>query len=107
MSSYIFRVTGKKVKLTDGTTARLAVYAYKPVGIFGGRDADKFNRRAAFASGVPASKALIKRGGFDGVIVMSEKAGEPVYRINSDQPTFYDDAVMQDRFTVEGVQVSA
>lgn len=107
MSSYIYRVTGQKVKLTDGTTARLAVFAYKPVGIFGGRDADKFNRRAAFATGVPTSQAFVKRGNFDGVIVVSEEAGEPVYRIRTDQATFYDDAIMSDKYTIADVQVAA
>jgi hypothetical protein len=53
MGMYVYRVTAQRVKLTDGTEANVAVFAYKPY-----RCDDRLNREMDFRTGCPASRRM-------------------------------------------------
>lgn len=55
MGTYIYRVTAKKIKCSDGVMANVAIFAYKP---YGGWDGDKVNKKFHFKSGAVASDRL-------------------------------------------------
>jgi len=47
MGIYVYRVTAKKVRCSDGKLANIAVFAYKP---YWGFDSDKDNAKMHFRS---------------------------------------------------------
>jgi len=59
MGSYVYRVTAKKVRCSDGVEANVAMFAYKPYSNFGSLNE---NRKMHFSSGCVASEGLAKRG---------------------------------------------
>lgn len=53
MGAYVYKVTGKKVKLSNGEIANVGVYAYKPYRSFWDDEAEKINNRAMRKCGIP------------------------------------------------------
>ena len=70
MGEYVYRVTSKQVMCSDGKTANIAVFAYKPYGGFG---SDAINAKMYFRSGCFASEKLEKDGRLTGRIVIGHK----------------------------------
>lgn len=69
MGEYIYRVTSKVVKLTDGRTAHVAKFAYKPYwSVFSG---NKENARLHFKSGCVASENMTLKT--DLLVTLDEK----------------------------------
>lgn len=69
MGSYVYKVTSKRVKLTDGTEANVAVFAYKPYSFN-----DKENAKMAFRSGCGAAERFVKGANFTGKVVIAHIA---------------------------------
>lgn len=59
MGIYVYRITAKKVRCSDGKEANVAVFAYKP--IFSSSMSNE-NRKMHFSSGCVASERLAKIG---------------------------------------------
>jgi hypothetical protein len=57
MGAYTYRVTAKKVTLPDGSSANLAVYAYKPYWN------DALNARMHFSTGCYAAERYVSKHG--------------------------------------------
>ena len=55
MGAYVYRLTARRVKLSDGTEANVAVYAYKP---FHGLRADPANAKLELTSGCHAARRI-------------------------------------------------
>lgn len=93
MGSYIYRTTAEKVRLTDGSLANVAVYAYKPS--WSGWDYEKRNREMAFKSGCLASERM-KEANMTDKVVFRWSSGEMsgVYGNPKKFKTFYDDNVI-------------
>jgi hypothetical protein len=83
MSVYVYRITAKKVRCSDGKEANVAVYAYKP---FFTRSTSKENSRMHFSSGCVASERLAKIGKILDRIVIGDKVYENVNK----SPYLYD-----------------
>ncbi len=66
MGEYVYKVTSKRVALTDGTFANLAVFAYKPSFW-----ESKMNAKWAFESGCPAAERFVTGKNFTGKIVLA------------------------------------
>jgi hypothetical protein len=71
MGAYIYRMTAKKVKLSNGEQANVAVYAYKPYG------REKEDRAMHFRSGATASDLMARRGNLCAYFVMGDDNGNP------------------------------
>ncbi len=70
MGEYIYKVTAKTKTLANGTTANIAVFAYKPTF---GRDADTFNRRWAWESKCHIAERFVKTSkNYTGRVVLGE-----------------------------------
>lgn len=85
MGAYIYRVTAKRVRLTDGREANVASFGYKPSSDVA------FNKRMEFRSGCHASWRMAREGKLTGRVVM----GGRVWEYNGG--TFVDD-VMANNF---------
>jgi len=72
MGMYMYRVSAQRVKLTDGSEANVALYAYKPWTGWG-RDTDARNSKAHFRTGCCASEKLARDGKFTGRFVIGHK----------------------------------
>ena len=68
MGTYVYRVTAKKVRCSDGVEANVAMFAYKPYYNFG---SDNENRKMHFSSGCIASERLAKLGKISDRIVLA------------------------------------
>jgi len=56
MGAYVYKVTKEKVKLSNGETANVAVFAYKPWNSFwNAKEAEKKNNVAHFRTGCTAN----------------------------------------------------
>jgi len=66
MGTYVYKVTSKRVQLTDGTFANLAVFAYKPHSWD-----DKLNGRLFFNSRCGAADRFVKGKNYTGKVVTS------------------------------------
>jgi hypothetical protein len=66
MGEYVYKVTAKTVKLTDGTKANVAVFAYKPYGW----DSDGLNGKMYFQTGCPAAERFVKGKNYTGKVVL-------------------------------------
>lgn len=82
MGTYVYKVTGKKIVLADGTKANIAVFAYKP---YYGWDADKLNSRAERSSGCNRADAYVKGKTFTGKVAIGNHV------IETKRGTFTDD----------------
>jgi len=113
MGAYIYRVTAKRVKCSDGEEANLAVYAYKPYGeSFFDNGNRARNARAHFATGCVASERLADQGKLSNRIVLADSetfeidADAVVYANVGGVATFYDDYELgnPDRFPrIDGI----
>lgn len=70
MGEYIYKVTGKKKTLADGTKANIAVFAYKPSTNW---DDTKFNNQLYYKSGCyNADKYVKENPNYTGRVVLGE-----------------------------------
>jgi hypothetical protein len=93
MGTYIYRVTAKVVDTPVGK-ANVAVFAYKPWGMF---DAEK-NARLHFKSGCTASERMFDSGKPTGLVAIIEPATgevEAVFKNMKRHATFYDGSMGQ------------
>ena len=108
MGSYVYKVTGKKVKLTNGEYANLAVFAYNPVRSGYGMsmdEADKMNNKAYYASGCYYADQCARDGKRTGLIVTGTERGDAVYRCSAG--VFHEYSVLNnEKNLVEGVTVA-
>lgn len=81
MGSYIYKVTAQKVKLSDGTFANKAVYAYKP---FGGWHNDEENERMYRRSGCTRAENYAKKPSFTGKVYLNGKVAKVKIGVFSD-----------------------
>lgn len=81
MGTYMYKVTAKKTKLSDGTFANIAVYAYKP---FGGWCYDEENERMYRRSGCTRAENYVKKPSFTGKIFLNGKVVEAKLGVFSD-----------------------
>lgn len=65
MGTYVYKVTAKRVKLTDGTEANVATFAYKPYFWD-----DALNAKMAFKSGCGAAERFVGGKNYTGKIVL-------------------------------------
>lgn len=65
MGTYVYKVTAKRAKLTDGTEANVAMFAYKPYFWD-----DKLNAKMAFQSGCGAAERFVGGKNYTGKIVL-------------------------------------
>lgn len=89
MGTYVYRVTAKRVKLSNGEEANVAVFAYKPYW------SPRSDRKMHFSSGALASDRMAERGNLCEYIVMGDDNRKPylpsrVYRNTAKVGTFYD-----------------
>jgi len=92
MSAYVYRVTAKRVKCSDGKEANVAMYAYKPT--YSGWDSDKANNKMAFRSGCHSSERLAETGRLTDRVVFETAAGEKVFGNPNNYGTFFDDCTI-------------
>ena len=99
MGTYIYRVTGVKVKCSDGVLANVAKFAYKP---YWGMGSDSANAKLHFRSGATSSDAQAWKGK-----ITERFAIEDVVFLNTTKRgTFYDDYLGSDQYPIlEGVTV--
>jgi hypothetical protein len=93
MGTYVYRVTGVKVKCSDGVLANVAKFAYKP---YWGRDSDKANALLHFRSGATSSDAQAGKGNITERFVIEDT----VYMNTTGRGTFYDDYLGSDQYPV-------
>jgi hypothetical protein len=67
MGVYVYRVTAKRVKCSDGVLANVAEFAYKPS--WGDQS---LNNKFRFRSGVVASELMAERGRLTGRIAVDD-----------------------------------
>jgi hypothetical protein len=97
MGTYVYRVTGIKVKCSDGVLANVAKFAYKP---YWGMDRDKANAKLHFRSGATSSDAQAWKGNITERFVIDST----VYANTTGRGTFYDDYLGSNQYPVlEGV----
>jgi hypothetical protein len=110
MGAYVYKVTSKRVKCSDGQDANVAIYAYKPSW---GWDGDKFNSRMEFRTGCHTARRMAEAGKFSGRIVTGSKdeAGKvtvdpesKVYTYGAG--TFLDDSFKYAERLVPGVTIA-
>lgn len=87
MGEYIYRITAKRVRLSDGTEANVAKYAYKPYDIFNHNGA---NTKMHFESGCIASERMARNGRLTGRFVYDETSGSVVYSLRPERGVFSD-----------------
>lgn len=83
MGIYVYRITAKKVRCSDGKEANVAVFAYKP---HFSNSMSNENRKMHFSSGCVASERLSKLGKILDRIVI----GDQVFENPSKAPYLYD-----------------
>lgn len=81
MGCYFYKVTAQKVKLSDGTFANKAVYAYKP---FGGFWNDEANERMYRKSGCTRAENYVKKPSFTGKVYLHGKVAKVKIGVFSD-----------------------
>lgn len=89
MGMYLYRVTARRVKCSDGKEANVAKYAYKPHGWD-----DRFNRQMDFRTGCPAARRLAAEGKLTDRVVFEYDGGYigvHVYGNPHNWGTFLDD----------------
>ena len=97
MGTYIYRVTGVKVKCSDGVLANVAKFAYKP---YWGMGSDSANAKLHFRSGATSSDAQAWKGNITGRFVIDDT----VYLNTTGRGSFYDTHLGADQYpTIEGV----
>tara|TARA_S200002703_G_scaffold109659_1_gene95359 strand:- start:285 stop:629 length:345 start_codon:yes stop_codon:yes gene_type:complete len=87
MGEYVYKVTGKKITLSNGIRANIAVYAYKP---YGGSIFDSYgetiNNQLHWESGCYNAERYVRTSkGFTGNVILGhrEKDGRITGSINS------------------------
>ena len=103
MGSYIYRVTAKKVKLSNGGEANVAAYAYKPFGGWDRAKADANNNKMHFRTSCSRADSAAAKGKFTGLVVGEDKPGSPVWEFKGG--SFTDDWLFG-KPPVEGVVVA-
>jgi len=107
MGSCVYKVTGKKVKLSDGRYANLAVSAYKPYRPGYGLsmdEADSKNTKAYYATGCYYADKAAEQGKRTGLVVVGTQRGDTVYKYNGG--TFYEYGLLNNESRiVKGVTV--
>jgi hypothetical protein len=99
MGIYIYRVTGVKVKCSDGVLANVAKFAYKP---YWGMGSNVANAKLHFRSGATSSDAQAWKGKITERFVIEDT----VYLNTSRRGTFYDDYLGSEQYPVlKGVTV--
>lgn len=105
MGAYVYRITSKRVKCSDGQEANVAVYAYKPSW-----GDEKLNRRWHFQTGCSRSDSLAAQGLLTDRVVTADKDGvvdgDRVYRNGRKVGHFYDDSFFIAANRVDGVTVA-
>jgi hypothetical protein len=97
MGTYVYRVTGVKVKCSDGELANVAKFAYKP---YWGMGSDSANAKMHFKSGATSSDTQANKGKITERFVIDDT----VYLNTHRRGTFYDDNLGSDQYPVlEGV----
>ncbi len=97
MGTYVYRVTGVKVKCSDGGMANVAKFAYKP---YWGMDSSKANAKLHFRSGATSSDTQAWKGKLTSRFVI----GTTVYLNTTGRGSFYDDCLGASQYpVVEGV----
>jgi hypothetical protein len=97
MGVYVYRVTGVKVKCSDGVLANVAKFAYKP---YWGMGSDSANAKLHFRSGATSSDAQAGKGKITERFVIEDT----VYVNTTGRGTFYDDYLGSDQYpVVQGV----
>lgn len=81
MGCYFYKVTAQKIKLSDGTFANKAVYAYKP---FGGWHNDEENERMYRRSGCTRAENYVKKPSFTGKVYLNGKVAKVKIGVFSD-----------------------
>jgi hypothetical protein len=105
MGSYVYRITAKKVRCTDGEMANIAIFAYKPFDDIFNREA---NRKMRFKSGCIASETMASKGRITGRFVLGSKDGtydtNVVFANPDNQGSFYDNYIGTNCYPkIEGV----
>jgi len=98
MSVYVYRITAKKVRCSDGKEANVAIFAYKP---FFSDSRSNENRKLHFKSGCVASERLAKLGKILDRIVI----GDLVFENPRKLPYLYDSELGEKTFPL--IKVSA
>ena len=83
MGVYVYRVTGVKVKCSDGVLANVAKFAYKP---YWGMGSDSANAKLHFRSGATSSDTQATKGKITERFVI----GGTVYVNTTGRGSFYD-----------------
>jgi len=105
MGSYVYKVTSKTKKLSNGETANIGVYAYKPYGWD-----RKANHKMAFETGTLRCEAEAEKGNRSCWVTHGDPdeypPGEPVTVLKFNAPTgsYVDDAAVP-KYAVKGVTV--
>lgn len=86
MGIYVYRVTSKKIKCSDGQLANIATYAYKPY--FSMFDDKKTNAKLHFKTGCTASDRMASKGNITERFVLD--GGKEVYANTTGRGSFYD-----------------
>jgi hypothetical protein len=97
MGVYVYRVTGVKVRCSDGVLANVAKFAYKP---YWGMGSDSANAKLHFRSGATSSDTQASKGKITERFVIEDT----VYVNTTGRGTFYDDYLGSDQYpVVQGV----
>ena len=107
MGIYVYRVTAKKVRCSDGKLANVAVFAYKP---YWGFDSDKLNAKMHFKSGATSSDTQANNGKLTGRFVIGSGEHGVVYRdalvYESPRGSFYDNNIGGNIPAIEGLTLA-
>lgn len=90
MGTYTYKVTAATVPLTNGDKANVALYAYKPIFVWG-RGHDKSNAKMHRRSGCINAETYARKGKLTPYIVVDTASGSEVFTNLNRTGTFYDD----------------
>lgn len=93
MGTYVYRVTGVKVKCSDGALANVAKFAYKP---YWGMGSDAANAKLHFKSGATSSDTQSSKGKLTERFVIEGT----VYANTTGRGSFYDDYLGSQQYPV-------
>jgi hypothetical protein len=85
---YIYKVTRKTVKLSNGETANVAEYAYKPYGYTSYGESQ--NQRMHFSTGCYAHERAAREGKRLPWVAIGTRPDATVYKFNGPRGTFSD-----------------
>jgi len=104
MGMYMYKVTGKKVLLSDGRYAHVAKAAYKPFFYSYSDDSEKKNTKMYYKTGCYYADKRAKEGHMTGLVTVGTDAGDAVFEWS--EGSFHEGMLNNEDRMVKGVTVA-